>query len=63
MSEFSGGETLQEPILYRRKFFKRLSDQKAARLPAASEDKRRAAKPMAIAKIQPQGEAGKRTAR
>ncbi len=36
----------------------RFLDQKTARLPAAPEDKRRAAQPRAIVKIQLQGEAG-----
>jgi hypothetical protein len=44
-------------------FFNSLLNQKTARLPAAPEDKRRAAKPRAIVEIQLQGEAGKRTAR
>src|SRR5260221_7033737 len=38
-----------------------LSDQKTARLPAATEDQRFAAKPRPVVKLQSQGEAGKRT--
>jgi hypothetical protein len=44
-------------------FFNKLLDQKTARLPAAPEDKRFAAEPRAIVKIELQGEAGKRTGR